>query len=128
MSLRATQGLLASVFRLMQLELPIPDYTTVSRRQAALDVSRADCQQNLTTSVRLLVTSMTAWVAPESRGAECQQNLANSVRLLDVSMTAGADPESGGGAGQGGKVATAVTVAKMPEDGSARTPSAGLRS
>ncbi len=39
LSLRAAQGFLASVMELMQLALPIPDYSTVSRRQGALQVS-----------------------------------------------------------------------------------------
>jgi Transposase DDE domain len=38
LSLRAAQGFLASVVELMQLPLPIPDYSTVSRRQGALQV------------------------------------------------------------------------------------------
>jgi hypothetical protein len=38
LSLRAAQGFLASVVELMQLTLPIPDYSTVSRRQSALRV------------------------------------------------------------------------------------------
>lgn len=38
LSLRATQGFLESVVKLMGVELPIPDYTTVSRRQAGLVV------------------------------------------------------------------------------------------
>jgi hypothetical protein len=38
LSLRATQGFLESVVRLMDLELPVPDYTTVSKRQSGLDV------------------------------------------------------------------------------------------
>ncbi len=41
LSLRAAQGFLASVVRLMGVELPVPDYTTVSRRQAGLDVELA---------------------------------------------------------------------------------------
>ena len=36
LSLRAAQGFLSSVMELMQLPLPIPDYSTVSRRQGAL--------------------------------------------------------------------------------------------
>ncbi len=39
LSLRATQGFLGSVARLMNLELPVPDYSTVSRRQGSLAVS-----------------------------------------------------------------------------------------
>jgi hypothetical protein len=33
LSLRAAQGFLSSVIELMQLTLPVPDYSTVSRRQ-----------------------------------------------------------------------------------------------
>src|SRR5665213_979663 len=36
LSLRATQGFLRSVGTLMRLELPVPDYSTMSRRQAGL--------------------------------------------------------------------------------------------
>ncbi len=39
LSLRATQGLLASLVELMALDLPVPDYSTVSRRQRSLDPS-----------------------------------------------------------------------------------------
>jgi hypothetical protein len=39
LSLRATQGFLRSGVTLMRLELPVPDYSTVSRRQAGLAVS-----------------------------------------------------------------------------------------
>jgi hypothetical protein len=38
LSLRAAQGFLTSVVELMQLTLPIPDYSTVSRRQGAFQV------------------------------------------------------------------------------------------
>src|SRR5258705_5770448 len=38
LSLRAAQGFLSSVVELMQLPLPIPDYSTVSRRQGVLRV------------------------------------------------------------------------------------------
>lgn len=36
--LRATQGLLSSVIKLMKLTLPVPDYTTLSRRRKELKV------------------------------------------------------------------------------------------
>ncbi len=39
LSLRATRGFLGSVVELMKLELPVPDYRTVSRRQGSLTVS-----------------------------------------------------------------------------------------
>ncbi len=35
---RQTSGLVASVFRLMKVELPVPDHSTVSRRMAGLEV------------------------------------------------------------------------------------------
>jgi hypothetical protein len=38
LSLRAAQGFLSSVVELMKLALPIPDYSTVSRRQGVLQV------------------------------------------------------------------------------------------
>jgi len=38
LSLRATQGFLESVVKLMDVELPVPDYSTVCRRQAGLEV------------------------------------------------------------------------------------------
>jgi hypothetical protein len=38
LSLRAAQGFLSSVVELMKLSLPVPDYSTVSRRQGALQV------------------------------------------------------------------------------------------
>src|SRR5918996_184836 len=41
LSLRAAQGFLSSVMELMQLSLPVPDYSTVSRRQGALRVRQS---------------------------------------------------------------------------------------
>jgi len=38
LSLRATQGFLESVVRLMEVDLPVPAYSTVSRRQAGLEM------------------------------------------------------------------------------------------
>src|SRR4029453_19346316 len=38
LSLRAAQGFLSSVVELLKLALPIPDYSTVSRRQGALPI------------------------------------------------------------------------------------------
>ncbi len=39
LSLRATQGFLESVMKLMTIKLPVPNYSTVSRRQAGITVS-----------------------------------------------------------------------------------------
>src|SRR5215813_11883162 len=41
LSLRAAQGFLSSVIDLMRLTLPVPDYSTISRRQGALQVHRS---------------------------------------------------------------------------------------
>jgi IS5 family transposase len=41
LSLRAAQGFLSSVMELMKLTLPIPDYSTVSRRQGVLSIRLA---------------------------------------------------------------------------------------
>ena len=38
LSLRATQGFLESVVRLMAVDLPVPAYSTVCRRQEGLDL------------------------------------------------------------------------------------------
>ena len=46
LSLRAAQGFLASVVELMKLALPIPDYSTVSRRQGVLQVPLAARSQS----------------------------------------------------------------------------------
>ena len=40
LALRQTEGLIGSVIRLLGLELPVPDHTTLSRRAATLDVPR----------------------------------------------------------------------------------------
>ena len=51
LSLRATQGFLASVVTLMRLELPVPEYTTMCRRPRALDVrvgiAASDCRRHI---------------------------------------------------------------------------------
>ena len=46
LSLRAAQGFLSSIGELMKLTLPIPDYSTVSRRQGALHVPWAALPQS----------------------------------------------------------------------------------
>ncbi len=45
LSLRATQGFLGSVVELMKIDLPVPDYSTVSRRQGSLAVSLPACKR-----------------------------------------------------------------------------------
>ena len=36
LSLRATQGFVTSIFQLMKLSLPVPDYTSLCKRQKTL--------------------------------------------------------------------------------------------
>jgi hypothetical protein len=38
LALRQTQGFVTSLFELLEVELPVPDYSTLSRRQASLEV------------------------------------------------------------------------------------------
>ena len=38
---RQTEGMLASILRLLGLDLPVPDHTTFSRRSANLTVTKA---------------------------------------------------------------------------------------
>src|SRR4051812_4138216 len=40
LALRQTEGLIGSVIRLLGLDLPVPDHTTLSRRAETLDVPR----------------------------------------------------------------------------------------
>src|SRR6185437_8844102 len=41
LALRQTEGLIGSLMRLLGLDLPIPDHTTLSRRAETLEVPRA---------------------------------------------------------------------------------------
>lgn len=54
--LRATQGLLLSLFGLLQLELPVPNYSTLSRRRKTLSVPLRQSQLQ-SQSVHLVVDS-----------------------------------------------------------------------
>ena len=72
LSLRATQGFLASVVTLMRLELPIPDYSTMSRRQAALAISlppasRSGARHVVVDSTGLKVYGAGEWHAEKYR-------------------------------------------------------------
>lgn len=46
LALRQTQGFVQSLFRLMDVELPVPDYSTLSRRQADLSVALCATQDD----------------------------------------------------------------------------------
>jgi hypothetical protein len=65
LSLRATQGFLESVFRLMELELPVPDYSTLSRRQTTLDVSLPVGRRKLARHIVIDATGLKVYGAGE---------------------------------------------------------------
>jgi len=67
LSLRAAQGLLSSVVELMQLALPIPDYSTVSRRQGALHVPVSALPQSRPRHIVIDATGLRVYGAGEWR-------------------------------------------------------------
>jgi hypothetical protein len=73
LSLRATQGFLESVVTLMRLELPVPDYSTMSRRQARLPVTlpaqahRSGARHIVVDSTGLKVYGAGEWYAGKYR-------------------------------------------------------------
>src|SRR5215510_5387552 len=67
LSLRAAQGFLSSVMELMKLTLPIPDYSTVSRRQGALQVPRSPSPQSGPCHVVIDATGLRVYSAGEWR-------------------------------------------------------------
>jgi hypothetical protein len=67
LSLRAAQGFLASVVELMQLTLPIPDYSTVSRRQGLLAVRSTVTPQRLPRHIVIDATGLKVYGAGEWR-------------------------------------------------------------
>ena len=74
LSLRATQGFLGSLMTLMRLELPVPDYSTMSRRHAGLAVSlppafRSGARHVVVDSTGLKVYGAGDWHAGKYRRA-----------------------------------------------------------
>jgi hypothetical protein len=67
LSLRAAQGFLSSVVELMRLTLPIPNYSTVSRRQGALQVQRSSSLSNGPRHVVIDATGLRVYGAGEWR-------------------------------------------------------------
>ena len=65
LSLRAAQGFLSSVMELMRLPLPIPDYSTVSRRQGALHVHMSALPQSDPRHVVIDATGLRVYGAGE---------------------------------------------------------------
>jgi hypothetical protein len=67
LSLRAAQGFLSSVVELMQLTLPIPDYSTVSRRHGALQIHLASTLSHSPRHVVIEATGLRVYGAGEWR-------------------------------------------------------------
>src|SRR5215813_4203807 len=65
LSLRAAQGFLSSVSELMKLTLPIPDYSTVSRRQGVLAVRESLTPRNGPRHVVIDATGLKVYGAGE---------------------------------------------------------------
>jgi hypothetical protein len=67
LSFRAAQGFLSSVVELMKLALPIPDYSTVSRRQRALQVPGSALPQRRPRHIVIDATGLRVYGAGEWR-------------------------------------------------------------
>ena len=57
LSLRAVQGFVSSVMRLMRLDLPVPNYSTICRRQASLKDPIVSAPHNRTRHIVIDATS-----------------------------------------------------------------------
>jgi hypothetical protein len=68
LSLRAAQGFLSSVVELIKLTLPIPDYSTVSRRQRVLSVRSALTPRSSPRHVVIDATGLRVYGAGEWQG------------------------------------------------------------
>ncbi len=67
LSLRAAQGFLSSVMELMRLTLPVPDYSTVSRRQGTLQVRESLASRSGPCHVVINATGLRVYGAGEWR-------------------------------------------------------------
>jgi hypothetical protein len=67
LSLRAARGFLSSVVELMHLTLPIPDYSTVSRRQGALQVRESLAPRSGSSRVSIDATGLQVYGAGKWR-------------------------------------------------------------
>src|SRR6476469_2291154 len=67
LSLRAAQGFLSSVMELMRLTLPIPDYSTVSRRQGVLSIRSTVAPRRSPRHIVIDATGLKVYGAGEGR-------------------------------------------------------------
>ncbi len=104
LSLRATQGFLSSVIELMALALPVPDYSTISRRQSALQVRMSLTPQTCPRHVVIDATGLKVYGAGEWHAGkrdhqrDCRRRAHRELcpRQPTVTVTIGANPRSSG--------------------------------
>ena len=90
--LRQTQGFVRSLFRLMDLGLPVPDFSTLSRRGRSLDI--ADDPQLANGPITLIVDS-TGLQVHSGRGWMQQKHGIKKARKTWRKLHIGFDPDSG---------------------------------
>src|SRR4028118_1184386 len=69
--LRATEGLLTSVMKLLKISLSVPDHSTLSRRRQTLEVSLPDSRLSETGLIRRAPVWQAARVQREFRRLSC---------------------------------------------------------
>jgi Transposase DDE domain len=113
LALRQTEGLIGSILRLLGLDLPVPDHSTLSRRAETLEVPRP---QSSTAPVHLLVdsTGLKLCGAGEWLAEEHGTRRRRSWRKLHIGMDAGT-----------GRIVAAVLTDKEADDGAQVGPLLG---
>src|SRR5215207_7785749 len=105
LALRQTEGLIGSILRLLGLDLPVPDYSTLSRRAETLEVPRprssAEPMHLLVDSTGLKLCGAGEWLA-EKHGTSKRR----SWKKLHIGLDAGT-----------GQVVAAVLTDKDADDG-----------
>jgi hypothetical protein len=86
LSLRAAQGFLSSIVELLQLTLPIPDYSTVSRRQGVLAVRSSLTPQRSPRHIVIDATGLKVYGAGEWRVYKHRVNRRRTWRKLHLGV------------------------------------------
>jgi Transposase DDE domain len=110
LALRQTEGLIGSILRLLGLDLPVPDHSTLSRRAETLEVprpwSRAEPVHLLVDSTGLQLCGAGEWLA-EKRGTSTRR----SWKKLHLGLDAGT-----------GRIVAAVLTDQNADDGAQVDP------
>ena len=86
LSLRAAQGSLTSVMELMKLPLPIPDYSTVSRRQGVLQVQLSPSLRHGSRHIVIASTGLRVYGAGKWRVKKHRMSRRRTWRKLHLGM------------------------------------------